>query len=300
MTEGSPLLSRRLTTPHTPVATNAPALERAYHVMLTNAGAGWSTCRELDVTRWREDITRDNWGQFCYLRDLEGGFVWSAGYQPIGSVADEFEATFAADKVSFRRRDGAIETLWEITVSTEQLAEVRRLTLSNHDDRPRKLELTSYGEVVLGPPRRRPAHPAFGKLFLETEWLPGPEALLAGAGRARPSRSRSGRSTSLAGEGPTMGVVEYETDRVRFLGRGRSPADPAALDPGRCSRAPPGRCSTRSSACAGGSGSSRASPAIVAFTTAVADTREEALTLADHYPGPAPSPGPSSWPGPRA
>ena len=44
-----------------------------YHVMVTNAGGGCSTCRGLDVTRWREDRTRDDWGQFCYIRDLQSG-----------------------------------------------------------------------------------------------------------------------------------------------------------------------------------------------------------------------------------
>jgi cyclic beta-1,2-glucan synthetase len=283
MMGGSPLLSRRLTTPHTPLPRTHILSNERYHVMLTNAGSGWSTCRDLAVTRWREDATRDCWGQFCYVRDLAGGFVWSAGYQPIGSVADEFEAVFAADKVSFRRRDGAVESLWEIAVSTEQLAEVRRLTLFNHDDGPRDLEVTSYAEVVLGRHADDVAHPAFGKLFLETEWLPGSEALLCRRRPRSPGAKPIWAVHVMAVEGTALGTVEYETDRARFLGRGRTPADPAALEPGAVlSRTvgpvldPVFSLRRRVRLEAGES-------AVVAFTTAVADSRDEALTIADQY-----------------
>jgi cyclic beta-1,2-glucan synthetase len=283
MSAGSPLLSRRLTTPHTPSPRTHLISNSRYHVMLTNAGSGWSTCRDLAVTRWREDATRDSWGQFCYVRDLEGGFVWSAGYQPIGSVPDEFEAIFAADKVSFRRKDGAIGSLWEIAVSTEQLAEVRRLTLVNHDDGPRELEITSYAEIVLGRHADDVAHPAFGKLFLETEWLPASEALLC---RRRPRATDAKPVWAVhvvAVEGTTLGAVEYETDRARFLGRGRTPADPAALEPGAVLSRTVGPVldpvfSLRRRVRLEGGES-----AVVAFTTAVADSRDEAVTIADQY-----------------
>ena len=283
LSDGAPLLSRRLTTPHTLSPRTHLLSNGRYHVMLTNAGAGWSTCRDLDVTRWREDITRDAWGQFCYIRDLDGGYVWSAGFQPIGSEADEFQVIFAADKVSFRRRDGAIDTLWEVTVSTEQLAEVRRLTLINRDDRPRELELTSYAEVVLGRHADDLAHPAFGKLFLETEWLAGSEALLC---RRRP-RSHEQKPVwavhVVAVEGRSPGVVEYETDRVRFLGRGRTPADPAALEPGAVLSGTTGPVLDPIFSLRRRIRLEPGESAVVAFTTAVADTREEALTMADQY-----------------
>ena len=165
-------MSRRLTTPATPVPRTHLLSNSAYHVMITNAGSGYSTCRGLDVTRWREDPTREAWGQFCYIRDVQRDLVWSAGYQPICRPPDEYEVIFAADKATIRRRDGEIETLLEVTVSPEQPVEVRRVTLTNHDSRPRELELTSYAEVVLAPHRDDLAHPAFGKLFLETEWVP--------------------------------------------------------------------------------------------------------------------------------
>src|SRR5260370_38981448 len=137
--------------------------------MATTAGGGSGTWRDLAVTRWREDRTRDAWGQFLYVRDYQTGRVWSATRQPVGKAGDDYEVVFSADKAEFRRREGDIEALLEITVSPENAAEIRRLTLTNHGSRPRDFEVTSYAEPVLAPSRADQAHPAFGKLFLETE-----------------------------------------------------------------------------------------------------------------------------------
>ncbi len=281
--EGVLPMSRRLTTPDTPHPRTHLLSGGRTTVMLTNAGAGFSASAGLDVTRWREDRTTDAWGQFCYIRDLQSGLTWSAGHQPVCRPAEEYEVVFSTDKAEFRRRDDGIETHLEVTVSPENAAEVRRLTLTNRDSRTRDLDVTSYVEVVLAAHGADLAHPAFGKLFLETEWLPAPGALLC---RRRP-RAADQKPVwcvhALSVDGPTVGPVEHETDRARFLGRGRTPARPAALDLGaelsgttgavldpilslrRRLRLPPG------------------ASASVAFTTAVAFNREAALALADQY-----------------
>ena len=116
----------------------------AYSIMISNAGAGASTWRGLDVTRWREDATRDCWGQFVYVRDLEGGRIWSIGHQPLPQAVDEYQVAFHADRAEFRRRDGDVETCWAICVAPDHDAEVRLVTLVNHGTRARELELTSY------------------------------------------------------------------------------------------------------------------------------------------------------------
>jgi cellobiose phosphorylase len=207
-----------------------------YSVVLTSAGSGYSTRDGLDVTRWREDATGDCWGQYCYIRDLDGGRAWSAGRQPLGGDADDYETILGSDRAVFRRRDADIETRYEVAVAADVDAEVRRITLTNHGARPRTLEVTSYAEVALNDRRADQAHLAFTKLFLETEYLPAPPTLLC---RRRP-RARDQKPIwalhVLAGPegapGTAIGGVEYETDRARFLGRGRSPACPAALDSG--------------------------------------------------------------------
>jgi len=203
----------------------------SYSVMITSACAGYSTWRDLDVTRWREDATRDCWGQFYYVRDLGDERMWSIGIQPLPKAADECAFELHPDRAEFRRRDGDVETRCAVCVVADADAEVRTVTLVNHGRRPREFEVTSYAEVSLNDRRADQAHPAFAKLFLETEFDPRGGALLA---RRRPRGANEHpvwAIHTLAGN-VSATEIEYETDRMRFLGRGRTPANPAALDSG--------------------------------------------------------------------
>ncbi len=279
----APQLSRRLTTASTPVPRTLLLSNSQYHVMLTNSGAGYSVCRGLDVTRWREDATRDHWGQFLFVRDPEGGAPWSAGFQPTCRPPEDYEVTFSADKATFRRLDGTIETLLEVTVSPEALAEFRRVTLTNHDNRSREIELTSYVEIALASRTADSAHPAFGKLFQETEWVPGAEALLC---RRRPRSPEQPPVWAVHVSTPSGEAVEYETDRARFLGRGRTPADPAAMDPGAVLSGTTGPVLDPVLSLRRRVRLEPGTSASVSFTTAVADTRVEAHSLADQFRDP--------------
>jgi cyclic beta-1,2-glucan synthetase len=281
-------MSRRLTTPVTPAPRTHLLSNSRYHVMITNAGSGYSACRGVDVTRWRADATCEAWGQFCYIRDIHRGLVWSAGFQPICRPSAAHEVRFAADKATFRRRDADIETLLEVIVSPEQDVEVRRVTLTNHGSQPRELELTSYAEIVLAPHGADLAHPAFGKLFLETEWVPGPDALLCRRRRRAADDQSiwavhvSAMDVSAPG-GATIDAIQHETDRSRFLGRGRTPANPTALDPGSVLSGTTGPVldpifSLRRAVRLEPRGS-----AVIALATGVAASRSEALALADQY-----------------
>src|SRR5262249_53865941 len=154
-----------------------------YGVVITAAGGGCGTWGGLDVTRWREDATRDCWGQFCYLRDLTEGAAWSAGYQPLCRAADENAVALHADRAEFRRRDDDTAAPLAACAAPDCDAEVRVVTVVKHGGRPREIDLTSYAEVCLNGRRADQAHPAFAKLFLETEFIPASGALLA---RRRP------------------------------------------------------------------------------------------------------------------
>jgi cyclic beta-1,2-glucan synthetase len=270
-----------LDTPRTQLLSNG-----MYNVMITTAGAGYSTCEENAVTRWREDVTRDNWGAFIYLRDVRTGAVWSAGHQPVQRRAQAYQVAFSEDKADFRRSDAGIDTHMEIVVSAEDNAEVRRISLTNNSTRVREIEITSYAEVVLVTPQADAAHPAFSNLFIETEFVATENAILA----RRRQRSSGDRPIwgihAVVVEGDPVGAAQYETDRGRFLGRGRTPANPiavmedrplsnttgAVLDPvfslRRRVRIPP----YQTVSCT--------------FSTAVAHSHEEALALADKYHDP--------------
>ena len=200
-----------------------------YHVVVSNAGGGYSRWRDLAVTRWREDATRDCWGTFIYLRDLATGEFWSAAHQPCGRATKRCEAIFTQARAEFRQRHAGLEIHTEISVSPEDDVELRRVTLTNHSHAPRVIELTSYAEVVLALPAADASHPAFSNLFVQTEFLRPRPAVLC----TRRPRSEGEKPPWLlnfmVGQGGQQGEVSCETDRARFIGRGRTLAEPAAL-----------------------------------------------------------------------
>jgi len=200
-----------------------------YHVMLTQAGGGYSRWKDLAVTRWREDTTSDPWGTYCYLREVGGGTAWSVAFQPTGRVADRYEAVFSEPHVEFRRRDDDIETHTEIVVSPEDDIELRRIRVTNRSRLRRTFDLTSYAEVVLAPGIADALHPAFSNLFVQSEIVPERQAILC----TRRPRSRGERPPwlfhLLTVHGPAARPASFETDRARFLGRGNDPSDPIAM-----------------------------------------------------------------------
>ena len=267
-----------LPTPRTQLLSNGN-----YAVMITTAGGGYSRCGDIAVTRWREDATRDNWGSFIYVRDVRSGAIWSTGHQPIPAKAANYEVAFSEDKADFWRRDSGIVTHMETIVSAEDNAELRRVTIANFSNRPREIELTSYAEVVLAPQASDVAHPAFSNLFVETEFQGRYNALFA---RRRPRSSEDPPAWGihvLASSSETVGGIQFETDRSRFLGRGHAPSDAisivadqplsntvgAVLDPIFSLR-----CRVRLQP---------NETAQIVFTTGVADSQEHALALSEKY-----------------
>jgi cellobiose phosphorylase len=273
----------------------------SYGVMITSAGGGSSTWRDLDVTRWREDATRDCWGTFFYVRDLVDNTAWSAGAQPLVRPGDEIELEARADRVELRRRNGDIETHCAICVAPDADGELRVVTLINHGNRRRDLELTSYAEVCLNARRADQAHPAFAKLFLETEFDPRCGALIA---RRRPRAAKewplfaihssvSGDASHASDANEASGAsgasgandhaVEYETDRARFLGRGRTPANPASQDSGSQLSGTTGPVLDPIFSLRRRVALEPGATARIAFVTGAADTRDSALAIAERF-----------------
>ncbi len=255
----------------------------SYTVMVTVAGSGFSRWKDLSVTRWREDPTCDPWGSYVFLRDVASGQVWSAGYQPVGREPDSYEVSFFEDRAEITRQDGRIVTSTEILVSPEDDAEVRRVTITNGSNRVREIELTSYSEVVLATPSSDAAHPAFSKMFISTEFIADGGALLATRRTREPNEHKLWVAHVTALDGAGIGGLQFETDRARFLGRGRDLRDAVSimdarplsntcgivLDPvlslRRRVRIAPGQSAS------------------VAFWTIVASSREQAIALADKH-----------------
>ncbi|MDO9221010.1 MAG: cyclic beta 1-2 glucan synthetase, partial [Thiobacillus sp.] len=242
--------------------------------------------RDLAVTRWREDATSDGWGTFIYLRDRDNGRYWSAAHQPTLRRADHYEAIFVQARAEYRRRDQAIEAHTEISVSPEDDVEIRRVTLTNQSSRTRHIEVTSYAEVVLAPLNADLAHRAFSNLFVQTEILPERQAILCTRRPRTPGEQVPWMFHLLAAPGVVADEPSYETDRARFIGRGRTAANPVVLDSG-----------DRPSTLSNTQGSvldpvvairrtvtlSPDESATVQIISGIADTREAALALVEKY-----------------
>jgi cellobiose phosphorylase len=220
---------RVFNSPDTPIPEVQLLSNGRYHVMVTNSGGGYSRWKDIAVSRWREDTTSDNWGMFCYLRDVTSGKFWSSAYQPTLKRSDNYEAIFSEARAEFRRRDYDFDTHTEITVSPEDDIEIRRINITNRAATRKAIDVTSYAEVALTSPTADALHPAFSNLFVQTEILPQSKAILC---------TRRPRSLGepvpwmfhlMTVHGANIEAVSYETDRLRFIGRGNTVTNPQAM-----------------------------------------------------------------------
>jgi len=281
-----PPVLRRFTSPHEATPRTHLLSNGRYAVMLTVAGSGYSRWRDIAVTRWREDATRDCWGSYIFLRDTHTGSVWSAGYQPSGVEADDYEVSFSEERAEIIRRDGEWSTTLEVVVSSEDDAEVRRLSVTNTGVEARDVAITSYAELSLTPQAADVAHPAFANLFVQTEFVPETGALLATRRRRSDTEATVWVGQVVVVEGDTVGELQYETDRARFLGRGHHVRTAVSMIDGRPlsntvgSVLDPVMSLRRTVRVLAGE------TVHVVFSTIVGQTRDQVLDLADKYSDP--------------
>ncbi len=220
---------RVISTPNTPIPEVQLLSNGRYHVMVTNGGGGYSRWKDLAVTRWREDTTCDNWGTFCYIRDMTSGVFWSNTHQPTLKRAEAYEAIFSEGRAEFRRRDLDYDTHTEIVVSPEDDIELRRVHITNRAQIRRTIDVTSYAEVVLAAPAADALHPAFSNLFVQTEIMRERHAIVC----TRRPRSLAEQApwmfNQMVVRGAEVGEISYETDRARFIGRRHSIVAPKAM-----------------------------------------------------------------------
>ncbi|MFT3911611.1 MAG: glucoamylase family protein [Ferruginibacter sp.] len=230
ITPGGNESMRVINTPHTTIPEVQLLSNGRYHVMLSNAGGGYSRWKNIALTRWREDATCDNWGTFCYIRDLETNSSWSTAFQPSLKQGENYEAVFSQGRAEFRRKDHSFETHTEIIVSPEDDIELRRVHLTNKSRKRRSIEITSYAEVVLAAPMADESHPAFSNLFIQTEIVQHRHAILC----TRRPRSIEDHNPSMFHlmkvHNATVQKISYETDRAEFIGRGNTINDPKVIN----------------------------------------------------------------------
>jgi cyclic beta-1,2-glucan synthetase len=277
---------RRFITPHSSIPQTQLLSNGRYAVMLTTAGSGYSRWRNVAVTRWREDVTRDCWGSYIFLRDVQAGEFWSAGHQPSGVEPDSYEVSFHEDRAEFVRRDGSLTTMLDVVVSPEDDAEVRRVSITNLGTRTREIQVTSYAELCLASQAADEAHPAFSNLFVQTEFVPDVGALLATRRRQSDKETVVWVAHVVTVEGETVGDLQFETDRSRFTGRGHNVRNPVSILDGRPLSGTVGSVLDPVISLRRTVKIPAGTTARVVFATMVASTREQVIELADKYRGP--------------
>lgn len=220
---------RVIDTPHTPAPEVQLLTNSKYQVVITNSGGGYSRWKDVAVTRWREDSTRDNWGVFCYIKEPGSGEFWSNTFQPTLKKADHYEAVFSQGHAEFRRQDNGFETYTEVVVSPEDDIEIRRVRITNRTLVVKTIEVTSYAEVVLAAQASDTSHPAFSNLFVQTEIHPVHNAIICSRRPRSSDEVPPWMFHQMTVQGSVDGAVSFETDRMKFIGRGNTPAWPAAI-----------------------------------------------------------------------
>ncbi len=274
---------RVLTNPDTTVPEVQLLSNGRYHVMVTNAGGGYSRWKDMAVTRWREDSTCDNWGAFCYIRDTASGEFWSAAYQPTLKQPDHYEVIFSEGRAEFRRRDFDIDTHTSIVVSPEDDIELRRMRLTNFSRRRRVIDITSYAEVVLASPAADALHPAFSNLFVQTEIVPGRHAILCNRRPRSISEKTPWMFHVMTTHTTDIHEISYETDRMQFLGRGNTAVNPQAISDPAPLRGNEGSVLDPIAAIRCRITLEPEESAVIDMVTGIGDTRDEAMLCADKY-----------------
>lgn len=223
------IVTQLITTPHTATPRTHLLSNGRYTVMLDNSGGGYSMYdRELSLTRWREDTVSPDMGTYIYIRDLESSQTWSASFQPTLTEARNYEVIYGPDKVEFKRRENGILSQVDITVAPDDDVEIRRVTLANLSTERRVLELTSFAEVSLAPVRADQAHPAFSKMFVQSEYIDEFDALLFSR-RPRSKHEERIYLLHMVAMRTVWDRTQFETSREHFIGRGHTTHNPISL-----------------------------------------------------------------------
>jgi len=220
---------RIINTPNTQVPAVQLLSNGRYQLAISNAGGGYSRWKGISLSRWREDTTQDNWGLFCYIKDLSNGNLWSNTYQPTLRKAKAYEAVFSQGRVEYKRVDEGFETKTEIVVSPEDDVEIRRVKITNRTTTTKTIEVTSYTEVVLALQAADEAHPAFSNLFVQTNIREDERAIICTRRPRKKNEEVPWMFHMLTLQGAQNEAVSFETDRMRFIGRTNSLQAPSAV-----------------------------------------------------------------------
>lgn len=277
--------SETISTPHTTLPRTRVLSNGYYSLMIDNAGSGYSFLPGMMLTRWREDALRNNCGSYIFVKDLDTNKIWSTTYQPSRQQPEFYEVIYNPDKVEFKRRDFGIALHTEITISPEDNVEIRKITVTNLSRKVRNLQFTSYAEIAFNTPDADAIHPAYSKMFVESEFVADTEAIVF---TRRPRSADEPRNflLTMLSMPAVWDRTEFETSREAFIGRGRDINHPQALEGRHLHLSgsigtvldPITSFRTRIEV-------EPSSSETLSLITAVGKTREEVLFLAERYNG---------------
>jgi len=140
-----------------------------YGMMVSQTGSGYSwrgNAGQNRLTRSFQDLIKDNWGKYFYIRDLKRNIYWSAAYKPVMHPYDDYSVVHGIGYSKFIQKIEEITSELKVFVSVKDPVEIFQLTLTNESNEPRELDITSYAEWLLG--FAPDEHREFHKLFIET------------------------------------------------------------------------------------------------------------------------------------
>lgn len=282
-TEKQSLIVRNYNTARTDMPETHLLSNGSYSLMISNSGSGFAKKHDMTIYRWREDVTLDSSGLFFFIKNINSNEFWSAAYEPCKDEGENYEVVFSLDKAEFKRKDGNITTYMEVVVSNEDDAEVRRISITNHSEHTRVIEITSYCEVTLAAYNADLVHPAFSNLFIQTEYIDSLNCIIASRRPRAKNHSKSYIMQTVVVDGDVIGTAQYETSRVNFIGRGRDISNPLAMDNDTALQNTSGAVLDPIISIRRRIKIKSGETCKIAYTMAVADTEDDALELARKY-----------------
>jgi cellobiose phosphorylase len=198
-----------------------------YSVLITSDGDGFSSFQNIMLYRWRSDLYA-NTGNYIYIKDINKGKFWSAAYHPTRTAPDEYQVIFSPHQAEFKRTDGDISSRTCVTLSPDHNLEIRKVELTNNGKETKHLEITSYLEVVDDSHMAELSHPAFNKLFIESEYLEE-QAIFLSKRRGSKGGGNPYVMHMVKSQAKLLKKVEYENDRLKFIGRNNTLESPVAV-----------------------------------------------------------------------
>lgn len=228
-----------ITTPRTPRPWINVICNGDYGITVSQSGGGysWRTHAQLNrLTRWEQDLIKDEWGKYIYLRD-ERGNVWSATWKPVCNEPDSYACRHGVGYTVITSKNFGIETDLTFFLPNSDSLEIWALKVTNRSKRLRTLDIYTFFEWALG--QSPDWHREFHRSFIETDYDSQSHSILATKRLWEVPTSRGHWNTEwpfVAFHASSEKPVSYDTDKESFLGLYGTLSSPAGLHRSKLSR----------------------------------------------------------------